>query len=86
MKEAILQQKYKALNNDFDEIIKELKREEHTSLVLKLALDKIKNNLKKVDNNIGYWIENEEGIDIFVNVKDNILEIIKEAELTINAE
>ena len=86
MKEAILQQKYKALDNDFNEIIKELKKEEHINLVLKVALDKIKNNIKKIDSNIGYWIENEEGIDIFINIKDNILEIIKETELTINAE
>lgn len=85
MNEAILRQKHKALQNDFDDILRELKREEHTSLVLKVALDNIKNNLKKVDN-VGYWIENEEGIDIFVDVKDIILEIIKEAELTINAE
>ena len=80
IKEQITYQKYKALENDFNSVIK-------INTIYKTALDRINEYLKRINNqNIGYWIEDENGGDIFIDVKDDIYDILKTVELTINAD
>jgi hypothetical protein len=80
IKEQITYQRYKALENDFNSVIK-------INTIYKTALDRINEYLKRINNqNIGYWIEDENGGDIFIDVKDDIYDILKTVELTINAD
>lgn len=80
IKEQITYQRYKALENDFNSVIK-------INTIYKTALDRINEYLKKINNqNIGYWVEDENGGDIFIDVKDDIYDILKTVELTINAD
>ena len=80
IKEQITYQRYKALENDFNNLIK-------INTIYKTALDRINEYLKRINNqNIGYWAEDENGGDIFIDVKDDIYDILKTVELTINAD
>jgi hypothetical protein len=80
IKEQITYQRYKALENDFNSVIK-------INTIYKTALDRINEYLKRINNqNIGYWVEDENGGDIFIDVKDDIYDILKTVELTINAD
>jgi hypothetical protein len=80
IKEQITYQRYKALENDFNNLIK-------INTIYKTALDRINEYLKRINNqNIGYWVEDENGGDIFIDVKDDIYDILKTVELTINAD
>jgi hypothetical protein len=80
IKEQITYQRYKALENDFNSVIK-------INTIYKTALDRINEYLRRINNqNIGYWIEDENGGDIFIDVKDDIYDILKTVELTINAD
>lgn len=80
IKEQITYQRYKALENDFNSVIK-------INTIYKTALDRINEYLKRINNqDIGYWVEDENGGDIFIDVKDDIYDILKTVELTINAD
>jgi hypothetical protein len=80
IKEQITYQRYKALEKDFNSVIK-------INTIYKTALDRINEYLKRINNqNIGYWIEDENGVDIFIDVKDDIYDILKTVELTINSD
>lgn len=80
IKEQITYQRYKALEKDFNNVIK-------INTIYKTALDRINEYLKRINNqNIGYWVEDESGVDIFIDVKDDIYDILKTVELTINAD
>ena len=80
IKEQITYQRYKALEKDFNNVIK-------INTIYKTALDRINEYLKRINNqNIGYWVEDESGVDIFIDVKDDIYDILKTIELTINAD
>ena len=80
IKEQITYQRYKALENDFDRLL-------NINGIYKRTLNEISNYLKIISNeNIGYWVEDEEGRDVFIDVKDRILETIKMADFTIKAD
>ena len=45
----------------------------------KEVLDKIEEYVRNKNFlNLGYWVEDEEGRDVFIDVKNDILDIIKE--------
>lgn len=80
IKEQITYQRYKALEKDFNSVIK-------INTIYKTTLDRINEYLKRINNqNIGYWIEDENGRDVFIDVKDDIYDILKTVKLTINAD
>jgi len=67
MREAILQEKLKALQNDYDDLLIKLKKIEKYFSELNI-------------HQVGFWIEDEEGRDTFIDVKQDILDIIKKKE------
>lgn len=47
--------------------------------ILEGVINRIEKYLKdKNYHNLGYWVEDEEGGDVFIDVKQDILDIIKE--------
>lgn len=64
MKEEILKGKYKALENDYD--------------LLWIKLKKIEKYIENINrNDMGFWVEDERGIDNFIDTKEDILRIIQ---------
>lgn len=54
--------------------------------IYKKYVNKINNYLEKLNKyQVGYWTEDENGGDIFIDIKSDIIDIIKELELTLNS-